>query len=104
MTLNWLDDALRKYAQQGDQVIEEEREFARGCQWKCKNFGEQWSSGRHFRVHCIDQHRTTSDSCVMVEFDQETSEGLKKIAYSGIIQDILKIDYRSFHMFILDIK
>ena len=32
MSLNWLDDALQNAAQQGEQVTEEEREFARGCQ------------------------------------------------------------------------
>ena len=32
MSLNWLDDALQNAARQGEQVTEEEREFARGCQ------------------------------------------------------------------------
>ena len=27
-----------------------------------------------------------------------------EIAYYGTIQDILRIDYRTFHMFILDVK
>ena len=104
MSLNWLDDALQNAARQGEQVTEEEREFARGCQWKCKRYGALWSFGHHYRVHRIDQHRTTCDSCVMAEFDQETSTGMAKIAYYGTIQDILRIDYRTFHMFILDVK
>ena len=36
MSLNWLDDTLQNAAQHWEQVAEEEREFARGCQWKCK--------------------------------------------------------------------
>ena len=104
MSLNWLDDALQNAARQGEQVTEEEREFARGCQWKCKRYGALWSFGHHYRVHRIDQLRTTCDSCVMAEFDQETSTGMAKIAYYGTIQDILRIDYRTFHMFILDVK
>ena len=40
----------------------------------------------------------------MAEFDQETSTGMAKIAYYGTIQDILRIDYKTFHMFILDVK
>ena len=60
-----------------------------------------WSEGRHFRTHRIDSKRNTQDSGVMVAFEGGSGE---MEDYCGIINNILKIDYRTFHIFALDVK
>ena len=56
------------------------------------------SEGRHFRTHRIDSKRNTQDSGVMAAFEGESGE---MEDYCGIINNILKIDYRTFHIFVL---
>ena len=91
-------------------MIEREREFARGCQRRYESFGALWSHGQHFLVYRIDHKRQTSDSRVMVSFNQEIHNGqcnqvqLSKVEYFGRIQDIFDIDYRNFDMYILDVQ
>lgn len=60
-----------------------------------------WSEGRHFRTHHIDSKRNTQDSGVMATF--ESASGQMEY-YCGIINNILKIDYRTFNIFALDVK
>ena len=70
-----------------------------------------WSHGRHFRVERIDHKRATFDCGVRANFlhesrgsarDENTRMGL--LDYVGTIQDILKISFRRFDMFIFDVK
>ena len=70
-----------------------------------------WSHGRHFRVERIDHKRATFDCGVRAKFlqesrgsarDENTRMGL--LDYVGTIQDILKISFRRFDMFIFDVK
>ena len=60
-----------------------------------------WLEGRHFRTHRINSKRYTQDSGVMAAFESESGE---MEDYCGIINNILKIDYRTFHIFALDVK
>ena len=60
-----------------------------------------WSEGRHFRTHIIDSNRNTQDCGVMASF--ESANGQME-EYCGIINKILKIDYRTFNIFALDVK
>ena len=60
----------------------------------------------------IDKNRTTFDCGVMAKFQQQsrtsasdTNICISDIEYFGLIQDILKIDFRStFHVFIFDVQ
>lgn len=59
-----------------------------------------WSEGRHFCTQLIDKRRTTNDCGVMGNFDTVNNEA----CYCGMIDKILKIDFRTFHTYILDCK
>ena len=61
-------------------------------------------------MHRIDHKRQTFDSGVMASFEQEIltrhndEVQLSKIEYCGRIQNIFQVDYKSFHMFLLDVQ
>jgi len=54
--------------------------------------------------------KQTFDSRIMASFEQEIFIGqdkemqVSKIEYCGRIQSIFQVDYRSFHMFLLDVQ
>lgn len=59
-----------------------------------------WSEGRHFCTYQIDKKRTTNDSGVMGNFDTTSNEA----RYCGMIEKILKVNFRTFHTYIFDCK
>ena len=65
-----------------------------------------WSRGRHFRVERIDKKRTTFDCGVKAKFKQDNVDDneMGMLDYCGTIQDIIKVGYRKFDMFIFDVK
>ena len=55
-------------------------------------------------MHTIDTSRNTQDSGVMGKFVQiGIGDGVKE-CYCGVIENIFKIDFRTFHKYILDVK
>lgn len=78
-----------------------------------RRFGALWSRGRHFRVEKIDKNRTTFDCGVKASFQQDLGFGSNlrddsaphpTLEYFGTIQDIIKVEYRKFSMFIFDVR
>jgi hypothetical protein len=61
-----------------------------------------WSYGRHFRVHHVDERRTTCDSCIACWFKEEHDGS--EIDYLGIIEEILEVDFRSFKTLLLKVQ
>ena len=78
-----------------------------------RKFGAIWSRGRHFRVEQIDNKRTTFDCGVKASFMQETRSSASNenaeatvdmLDYCGTLQDIIKVGFRKFDIFIFDVK
>ncbi len=61
-----------------------------------------WSYGRHFRVHHVDERRTTCDSCIACRFKEEPSGSA--VDYVGTIDKILEVDFRSFKTLLLKVQ
>jgi hypothetical protein len=61
-----------------------------------------WSYGRHFRVHHVDERRTTCDSCIACRFKEEPDDS--EVDYVGIIEEILEVDFRSFKTLLLKVQ
>ena len=59
-------------------------------------FNSMWSEGRHFRTRKIDESRTTNDCGIMGNFDTSTDE----VRYCGTIERILKVNFRSIHIYL----
>ena len=58
----------------------------------------------------VDRNRATFDCGVLANFFQEscasaldTSAEMGQLDYFGTLQDILKVSFRHFHMFIFDV-
>ena len=74
--------------------------------------GALWSHGRYFRVErVVDRTRATFDYEVHANFEQEscasasdTIAELGPLDYFGRLQDILKVSFRRFNMFIFDVQ
>ena len=60
-----------------------------------------WSKGRHFRTERVDSKRNTQDCGVMANFEQESGATLH---YCGMIQNIMKVGFRTFHICMMDVK
>ena len=76
-----------------------------------QTFNALWSHGRHFRVEKIDKKWLNSDCGVMASFSQDSRASARdlnlinaELDYVGNIINILKVDFRIFHFFILDVK
>lgn len=63
-------------------------------------FNSMWSEGRHFCTRKIDESRTTNDSGIMGNFDTSTEE----VRYCGTIERILKVNFRTFHTYLLECR
>ena len=64
-------------------------------------FNAIWCKGKHFRTQRIDDKRNTKGCGIISSF--ETANG--KIDYfCGTIQDIFRLDFRRFFVYILDVK
>jgi hypothetical protein len=61
-----------------------------------------WSYGQHFRVHHVDERRTTCDSCIACRFKEEPNGS--EVDYVGIIEEILEVDFRSFKTLLLKVQ
>jgi hypothetical protein len=75
-----------------------------------QTFNALWSHGRHFRVMNIDKKLLTSDCGVMACFSQDSRASARDVNvinadldYVGNIVNILKVNFRIFHFFILDV-
>ena len=68
---------------------------------KCTMFNAIWDEGKHFRTQGIDDIRNTQDCGVISSF--EGSNG-KISDYCGTIQDIFRLDFRHFFVYVLDAK
>lgn len=64
-------------------------------------FNAIWCEGKHFRTQRIDDKRNTQDCGVIASF--EGANGAMD-DYCGIIQDIIKLDFRCFFVYVLDVK
>jgi hypothetical protein len=60
------------------------------------------SYGQHFRVHHVDERRTTCDSCIACRFEVEPNGS--EVDYVGIIEEILEVDFRSFKTLLLKVQ
>ena len=76
-----------------------------------QTFNALWSQGRHFRVQKIDKNRVTSDCGVMAMFTQDSRASSKdlnvinaELDYVGNVINILKVHFRIFHFYILDVQ
>ena len=79
-----------------------------------QTFNALWSHGRHFRVEKIDKKRLTSNCGVMASFSQDSRASVRdlnlinaELYYVGNIINIiniLKVNFRIFHFFILDVQ
>ncbi|KAI5072795.1 hypothetical protein GOP47_0012901 [Adiantum capillus-veneris] len=58
------------------------------------------TKGHHFRTCHIDERRTTIDCGIMGNFDIDGD----KDRYCGTIERTLKVNFRTFHTFILECK
>jgi hypothetical protein len=72
-----------------------------GCSFVAQSYTTMWSYGRHFRVHHVDERRTTCDSCIACRF-KEKPDGLE-VDYVGIIEEILEVDFISFKTLLLKV-
>jgi hypothetical protein len=61
-----------------------------------------WSYGQHFRVHHVDERRTTCDSCIACWFKEELDGS--EVDYVRIIEEILEVDFRSFKTLLLKVQ
>lgn len=76
-----------------------------------QSFNALWSHGMHFRVEAIDKKRQTSDCGVMAMFTQDSRASARdlnivnsELDYVGNIKNILKVGFRTFHFYILDVQ
>jgi len=60
------------------------------------------SYGQHFRVHHVDERRTTCDSCIACRFEEEPNGS--EVDYVGIIEEISEVDFRSFKTLLLKVQ
>ena len=110
ITIGWLFKALQEASLAGETITTTEKEFAMGCSRRYKSYGALWSYGRYFRVYQIDHKRLTCDSGVMASFEKEiqgeqgSASQVSKINYCGRIQNIIKVDFRTFEMFIFYVQ
>ena len=76
-----------------------------------QTFNALWSHGQHFQVEKIDKKRLTFDCGVMASFSQDSRASARdlnlinaELDYIGNIINILKVNFRIFHFFILDVQ
>ena len=60
-----------------------------------------WYKGIYFRMQRIDDNRYTQDCGVIGTYEGEDGEIEE---YCGKIQNIIKLDFRQFYMYILDVQ
>ena len=60
-----------------------------------------WYEGIHFRTQRIDDTRYTQDCGVIGTYEGENGEVEE---YCGRIQNIIKLDFRQFDMYVLDVQ
>ena len=68
---------------------------------QCTKFNAIWCEGKHFRTQRIDEKRNTQDCGVISSF--EGANG-KMDDYCGTIQDIYRLYFRRFFVYVLDVK
>ena len=76
-----------------------------------RKYPAMWAYGCHYRVERVDVKRQTFDCGVMVYFKQSSRASSKdkkivegNLQYVGKIQEIIKLDYRSFKCCIFKCK
>ena len=71
------------------------------CFLYCIYYNVIWYKGRHFRTQRIDDKRFTQDCGIIGPFDDEN--GFHD-DYCGLLQNIIKLDYRRFSVYVFDVK
>jgi hypothetical protein len=68
---------------------------------QCTYYNAIWWDGTHYRTEAIDRNRYTADSGVIGTYEGEDG---REQEYCGIIQNIIKLDYRRFDVFVFDVR
>ena len=69
---------------------------------QCIYYNAIWYEGRHFRTQRIDDKRFTQDCGIIGPFEDEN--GFHADDYCGLLQNIIKLDYRRFSVYVFDVK
>jgi hypothetical protein len=68
---------------------------------QCTYYNAIWWDGTHYCIKAIDPNRYTVDSGVIGTYEGEDGHEQE---YCGIIQNIIKLDYRRFDVFVFDVR
>ncbi|KAI5065747.1 hypothetical protein GOP47_0020442 [Adiantum capillus-veneris] len=64
ISTEWIHERMTEEKAYGEDITNQEWEYARGCVPKCLSFHSMWSKGRHFRTRHFDESRTTMDCAI----------------------------------------